>query len=85
MRDLNNEASKRCRRKRKQKMEEVLEEEKILIEKNAELKKRCMHMEDLVAQLKKKFIENISNPKIKGNSLENIILETIGPVDNHSF
>lgn len=65
MRDLNNEASKRCRMNRKRKFNELLSEEDELKNKNAELRKRCQHMEDLVNQLKRQFIEKISNPKLE--------------------
>lgn len=63
MRDLNNEASKRCRQNRKRKMGAKEMEEEALRTQNRELKSRCKQLEDLVSQLKKKFIEKVANPK----------------------
>jgi len=62
MRDLNNIASKRCRQNRKRKFEALLGEEDALRKRNAELRIRCKHMEELVSDLKRKFIERVSNP-----------------------
>merc|ERR1712150_355087 len=57
MRDLNNVASQRCRLKRKQKMHSALEEEK-----NEQLSIKVRVLEDQVRDLKKLFINKISNP-----------------------
>jgi len=63
MRDLNNEASKRCRQNRKNKFIAVEIEMEYLEEKNKELKFKVRKMEEIVATLKKKFISDIANPK----------------------
>jgi hypothetical protein len=81
MRDLNNEASKRCRQNRKRKFDLILQEEEELRKKNAELRKRCQHMEDLVGQLKKQFIEKITNPALKKRKaidLDKFVLDKLG-------
>lgn len=63
MRDLNNEASKRCRKNRKRKFAKIEEEEEDLMSQNQELKAKCRQLEDLVGQLKRKFIEKVANPR----------------------
>ena len=63
MRDLNNEASKRCRQNRKRKFAKIEEEEEELKSQNRELKAKCRQLEDLVGQLKRRFIEKVANPK----------------------
>jgi len=65
MRDLNNEASKRCRQNRKNKFIAVEIEMEYLEEKNKELKFKVRKMEEIVSTLKKKFISDIANPKQK--------------------
>jgi len=62
MRDLNNDASKRCRQNRKQKFAILEMEKEQLLEKNSELKFKVKKMEEIVASLKKKFISDIANP-----------------------
>jgi hypothetical protein len=62
MRDLNNEASKRCRQKRKSKFETILESEESLRERNAELKMRAKQLAELVERLKERFVGTIANP-----------------------
>lgn len=62
MRDLNNLASKRCRQNRKRKFQDLLDEEERLRARNAELRMKCRNMEDLVAGLKRKFIDKVTNP-----------------------
>merc|ERR1712150_206497 len=64
MRDLNNVASQRCRLKRKQKMHSALEELKNEEEKNEQLTIKVRVLEDQVRDLKKLFINKISNPSI---------------------
>jgi len=64
MRDLNNVASQRCRLKRKQKMHSALEELKNEEEKNEQLSIKVRVLEDQVRDLKKLFINKISNPSI---------------------
>jgi len=62
MRDLNNDASKRCRQNRKSKFAVLEMEKDELLEKNSELKFKVKKMEEIVAALKKKFISDIANP-----------------------
>lgn len=65
MRDLNNEASKRCRETRKNKQsnrEKELEEIQV---KNAKLRKVVKIMEHEILLLKKKILTDISNPSMK--------------------
>ena len=62
MRDLNNEASKRCRENRKQKKVKETEELDNLIAKNEKLKQIVRRMEAKVAFLKRKFLERVENP-----------------------
>lgn len=62
MRDLNNDASKRCRQNRKTKFTVLEMEKDQLIVKNSELKFKVKKMEEIVAALKKKFISDIANP-----------------------
>lgn len=62
MRDLNNDASKRCRQNRKAKFAALEMEKEQLLEKNSELKFKVKKMEEIVASLKKKFISDIANP-----------------------
>ena len=63
MRDLNNEASKRCRQKRKMKFQEMEEYEEELRSKNQELRIRCQNLEDLVEKMKKAYIKNIAGAR----------------------
>jgi hypothetical protein len=58
MRDLNNEASKRCRENRKRKVETLEEEEHYLILSNAELREKVMRLEKKVT-LVKEYVKNI--------------------------
>jgi len=60
MRDQNNEASKRCRAKRKRKHQEAEDELVLLQEKNVELRAKMDEMEREVQILKKRFLTNIS-------------------------
>ena len=53
-----------CSFSRKRKFETLLEEEDELRRKNAELRMKCRHMEDLVGNLKKQFIQRVSNPAL---------------------
>jgi len=62
MRDLNNEASKRCRQNRKRKQASLEEEAEALQRKNAELQLRVGQMEELLERLKSKFVEKVANP-----------------------
>lgn len=62
MRDLTNDASKRCRQNRKTKFAVLEVENDQLLEKNSELKFKVKKMEEIVAALKKKFISDIANP-----------------------
>jgi len=63
MRDQNNEASKRCRAKRKRKHQEAEDELVLLQEKNVELRAKMDEMEREVQILKKRFLTNISVKK----------------------
>jgi len=65
MRDLNNEASKRCRQTRKEKMASKEFELNHLLERNAKLKTAVAKMEAQVQCLKAKFLAEISNPSTK--------------------
>jgi hypothetical protein len=62
MRDLNNSASRRCRQKRKNKMNSAFEELKQEEERNKELQMRVRVLEDQVQALKARFINKIANP-----------------------
>lgn len=62
MRDLNNEASKRCRENRKSKLENAETELRNLYEKNLQLKETVAHYEAMVARLKSKFLRKVQNP-----------------------
>lgn len=63
MRDLNNAASKRCRQKRRQKFDSLEQEEQILRVKNQNLKMKYRKMKELVDELKKRFLNQVANPK----------------------
>jgi len=63
MRDQNNEASKRCRAKRKRKHQEAEDELIFLQERNVELRAKMDEMEREVQILKKRFLTNISVQK----------------------
>ena len=65
MRDLNNEASKRCRENRKQKKVKESEELDNLLRKNENLKHIVRRMEAKVALLKRKFLERVENPGLE--------------------
>jgi hypothetical protein len=75
MRDLNNEASKRCRQNRKRKFGTLIDSESDLRERNAELKMKCKQMEELVERLKNEFIGKVSNPMAAGPSKPKVDLE----------
>lgn len=60
MRDLNNEASRRCREKRKLKEESICRELEVEIERNETLKKQVMELEDRVSRYKSAVLEKIS-------------------------
>merc|ERR1719228_2642081 len=66
--DQNNEASKRCRAKRKRKHQEAEDELVLLQEKNMELRAKMDEMEREVQILKKRFLTNIS---VKNKTSEN--------------
>jgi hypothetical protein len=78
MRDLNNEASKRCRQNRKTKLVAVEIEMEYLENKNKELRFKVRKMEEIVSTLKKKFISDIANPKQKAK--REILAADIFPV-----
>lgn len=65
MRDLNNEASKRCRQNRKNKQANLEAEAEALARKNVELKLRVGQMEELLERLKSRFVEKVANPAAK--------------------
>lgn len=68
-RDLNNEASKRCREKRKEKFFELCQQRDELADRNVELRAKLGNMEKLVAELKKYFNENcVANNPLPTNS-----------------
>jgi len=77
MRDLNNDASKRCRHNRKLKIKDLLEEEKMLAEKNEELKMKLNVMQEQVEALKKLFLHKIANPtsQATGSNRDQITME----------
>eukprot|EP00095_Tigriopus_kingsejongensis_P010272 maker-scaffold494_size155699-snap-gene-0.20 protein:Tk10272 transcript:maker-scaffold494_size155699-snap-gene-0.20-mRNA-1 annotation:"hypothetical protein" len=62
MRDLNNEASKRCRQNRKHKSEKLGSEEEQLELRQRQLKLRCQQLEDVVRELKRRFIDQVARP-----------------------
>jgi len=68
MRDLNNEASKRCRQNRKYKLVAIEIEKEQLEKYNKELKFKVKKMEEIVSSLKKKFISDIANPTPKAKT-----------------
>merc|ERR1712079_154848 len=61
MRNQNNDASKRCREKRKRKAQEVEEELAFLQEKNLNLKEKFESMEREVNAMKRQLLSNISS------------------------
>jgi hypothetical protein len=65
MRDLNNEASKRCRQTRKEKMASEEAELNALTEKNKKLKAALSKMETQAIEMKGKFLTEIRNPSTK--------------------
>jgi len=65
MRDLNNEASKRCRQTRKQKMAGNEAEVEKLTERNRQLKAMVEKMESSMMEMKMKFLSEIRNPSKK--------------------
>lgn len=68
-RDLNNEASKRCREKRKLKFFELCQERDVLADRNVELRAKLANMEKLVGELKKYFNENcVANNPLPANT-----------------
>jgi len=64
MRDLNNEASKRCREKRKVKFHELVIERDIELEKNIELRNTLANMQQQVETLKEYFTTNCIAPNV---------------------
>jgi len=60
MRDLNNEASKRCRENRKRKNQQLEEEAEQLMLKNARLKERLKKLERTVLKAKNFYIRHLS-------------------------
>jgi len=58
MRDLNNEASKRCREKRKMKFQDLVNERNIEFEKNSQLREKLESMMQEVEELKEYFTKN---------------------------
>ncbi|CAB4056126.1 unnamed protein product [Lepeophtheirus salmonis] len=60
-RELNNEASRRCRMNRKTKLEVMLGEVDVLCERNAQLKEQVRVKEDLIGRLKSKLIAMASS------------------------
>jgi len=63
MRDLNNEASKRCRQNRKRKQSDLEAEAEALQKRNVVLKARCRKMEEFVDRMKKQFLKRIAKPQ----------------------
>merc|ERR1711933_400181 len=61
MRNQNNDASKRCREKRKRKAQEMEEELKFLEERNQNLKDKFESMEREVKAMKRQLLSNISS------------------------
>jgi len=68
MRDLNNEASRKCRIKRKNKFSQLLDEKDQLMIRNNELKAMTSKMEEEVAEWKKKVDLKASNSAIINSS-----------------
>lgn len=60
MRDLNNEASKRCRESRKRKFDELERERDTELQRNMDLKKRFKSLEQAVAKLKQYYVANLA-------------------------
>lgn len=60
MRDLNNEASKRCRENRKNKFEKLEAECEELKERNLQLKARFRRLEEAVRRLKTVYLASIA-------------------------
>ena len=67
---LNNKASQRCRAKRRMKIQELMDEEVILTEKNSELKIQLNVMQEQVDNLKKLFLDKIVNPQQRPSSFD---------------
>lgn len=64
MRDLNNEASKRCREKRKMKFQELVNERDIEFEKNGQLREKLESMMHEVENLKEYLTKNWIAPNV---------------------
>ncbi|TRY78463.1 hypothetical protein TCAL_12933 [Tigriopus californicus] len=82
MRDLNNEASKRCRQNRKRKFEALVDDEEELRTKNRQLRMRCQQLEDVVTQLKKRFIDRVANPMSQTSppiNLDRLVQQALSP------
>jgi len=62
MRDLNNEASRRCRENRKTKQGDAEAELDALRQKNITLKQNVHHLESKVSRLKRKFLVSVKQP-----------------------
>jgi len=60
MRDLNNEASKRCREGRKRKFEELERERDTELQRNADLNRRLKSLENHVSKLKQYYVSNLA-------------------------
>ena len=67
---LNNKASQRCRAKRRMKIQELMDEEVILKEKNSDLKIQLNVMQEQVDNLKKLFLDKIVNPQQRPSSFD---------------
>jgi len=65
MRDLNNEASKRCRQNRKLKINDLLMEEEELKARNRELNVKFELLQEQVTALKKLFLHRVVNPPVQ--------------------
>lgn len=66
MRDLNNEASKRCRQRRKNTMSSLEDEERELRARHADLRVKHRAIKGIVAELKKRFLHTVANGSVAG-------------------
>lgn len=87
MRDLNNEASKRCRQSRKERLTIQEVQVKELQIKNEKLKKIIGQMEQKIRILKSKILTDVSNPSVRSAVAGRIMTEqsSTGPETTESM
>ena len=61
MRDLNNEASKRCWESRNRKLDALERERDTELQRNKDLKKRLKNLQVCLARLKQFYLSNVAN------------------------